>query len=68
MRRAHFGAQQAQHIFTHDELLGAMEEYEARGGAVRNLPKEVVPRGTLVGERHGSFEHLRAYTYMRQDG
>jgi len=42
---------------TETEIQEALRRFRERGGMVRRLPAEFVPRPNRVGWRHGAFEN-----------
>lgn len=51
---------------TERQIQEALQRFKDRGGLIRKLPPEVIPRALLVGTRHGCFEPI--HYYQRAEG
>ncbi|MBI4083131.1 MAG: hypothetical protein HY423_11030 [Candidatus Lambdaproteobacteria bacterium] len=45
-------------LITEDDVLKALEAFKARGGLIKKLPDEIVPRHALVGAKFGAYENV----------
>lgn len=48
------------------QIQEALQRFQSRGGLIRKLPPELIPRPLLVGARHGCFEPI--HYYQRAEG
>ena len=48
------------------QIQEAIRRFQTRGGLIKQLPPEVIPRSLLVGARHGRFEPINYY--LRAEG
>ena len=51
---------------TERQVEQAIRRFQFRGGLIKHLPDEVIPRTLLVGARHGRFEPV--HYYLRSEG
>jgi hypothetical protein len=45
-------------LITENDVLKALEAFKARGGLIKKLPDEIVPRHSLVGAKFGAYENV----------
>ena len=45
-------------IITEVEIQQALKKFQERGGLIKQLPDEIVPRHTLVGAKYAVYENV----------